>query len=82
MRGCTSASRKLATRSSVARQSAMALKLSTNQRSEDWACVKAAAAIIRPPKEILPVKYSGAATRMGAIIGHPAEAGRTPRSGW
>src|SRR5580700_5776959 len=63
-----SAWRKLATRNSVARQSAMVLKLSTNQRSEDCACVKAAAAIISPPKVILPVKYSGAATRIGATL--------------
>src|ERR1700733_11045686 len=68
MFGLMRASRKLATRNSVARQSAMVLKLSTNQRSEDWACVKAAAAIIRPPKEILPVKYRGAATRIGATF--------------
>src|SRR5580704_9921719 len=72
-KSCTSAAvvsacLKLATRSSVARQSAMLLKLSTNQRSDDCAWVKAAAAIIRPPKEILPVKYSGAATRIGAIL--------------
>ena len=46
----------------------MALKLSMNQRSEDCAWLKAPAAIMRPPKEILPVKYSGAATRIGATI--------------
>jgi hypothetical protein len=50
----TSAWRKLATRYSVARQSAMALKLSMNQRSDDCACVNAPAAIIRPPNETLP----------------------------
>ena len=37
-------------------QSAIVLKLSTNQRSEDCSCVKAAAAIMRPPKERPPVK--------------------------
>src|SRR3569833_655158 len=63
----TSAWRKLATRRSVARQSAMALKLSTNQRNAPCACVNAAAAIIMPPKVVLPLKYSGAATRIGAI---------------
>ena len=47
----TSARRKLATRSSVARQSAMVLKLSTNQRSEDCTWMKAPDAIIRPPKD-------------------------------
>src|ERR1700738_280208 len=60
--------RKLATRCRVARQSAMVLKLSTNQRREDCAWVNAAAAIIRPPKEILPAKYNGAATRIGATM--------------
>ena len=45
----------------------MALKLSTNQRSEDCACVNAAAAIIMPPNVVLPPKYSGAATRIGAM---------------
>ena len=69
--GCSSsqvitARRKLATRNSVARQSAMELKLSTNQRSEDWTCMNAPEAIIRPPKEMVPAKYSGAATRIGA----------------
>jgi len=39
-----------------------------NQRSDDWACVKAPAAIIRPPNDTLPVKYSGAATRIGATM--------------
>ncbi|MCY1545297.1 hypothetical protein D9M68_812320 [compost metagenome] len=48
--------RRSVTRSSVARQSAMMLKLSTNQRSDDCACVKAAAAIIKPPNETLPEK--------------------------
>src|SRR5688572_33118111 len=61
-----SAWRNEATRSKVARQSAMVPKLSTNQRSDDCACVNAAAAIISPPNEILPEKYNGAATRMGA----------------
>ena len=56
----------------------MTLKLSTNQRSDDCAWVNAAAAIIRPPKEILPVKYSGAATSIGRDDGDPAEAGRDP----
>ena len=63
----TSACRKFATRSSVARQSAIALKLSTNQRSEACAWVNAAAAIIMPPNEVLPLKYSGAETRIGAM---------------
>ena len=77
-RGCSSASRKLATRSSVARQSAMVLKLSTNQRNDDGACVNAAAAIIRPPKEILPVKHSGAATRMVCETRSPSQTRRHP----
>src|SRR5262249_35078602 len=51
----------------VARQSAMPLKLSTNQRSDDCAWVKAAAAIISPPNDTLPEKYSGAATSVGAM---------------
>ena len=46
----------------------MALKLSMNQRSEDCAWVNAPAAIIRPPKDIFPMKYSGAATRIGATM--------------
>ncbi len=50
------ARRKLATRSRVARQSAMVLKLSTNQRSEDCTWMKAPDAIIRPPNEIFPAK--------------------------
>jgi hypothetical protein len=50
------ASRKLATRSKVARQSAMTLKLSTNQRNEVCAWVNAAAAIMSPPNEIFPAK--------------------------
>src|SRR5678815_5762511 len=45
----------------------MSLKLSMNQRSDDCACVKAAAAIIRPPNETFPEKYSGAATSVGAM---------------
>ena len=53
----------------------MLLKLSMNQRSDDWACVKAPAAIIRPPNDTLPVKYSGAATRIGAtMVTHPKPA--------
>ena len=60
------ARRKLATRSSVARQSAMVLKLSTNQRSEDCTCMKAPEASMSPPKEMFPAKYSGAATSIGA----------------
>ena len=60
------ARRKLATRSRVARQSARVLKLSTNQRSEDCTCMKAPEAIMRPPKDKLPAKYSGAATSIGA----------------
>jgi len=60
------ARRKLATRSSVARQSAITLKLSMNQRMEDWTWVKAPAAIIRPPKVSSLRKYSGAAARIGA----------------
>ena len=56
----------------------MILKLSTNQRREDCAWVNAAAACIRPPKEILPEKYSGAATRIGRHDRDPAEAGRHP----
>src|SRR5258708_36601530 len=63
-----SAWRKFATRSSVARQSAMALKLSMNHRSDDCAWLNAPAAIMRPPKETLPLKYSGDATSMGATI--------------
>ena len=42
------ARRKLATRNSVARQSAIELKLSTNQRSDDCTWVNAPAAIMRP----------------------------------
>src|SRR6185437_10391821 len=52
----TTARRKFATLRSVARQSAMLLKLSTNHRSEACAVVKAAAACIRPPKESVPWK--------------------------
>ena len=55
-----------ATRSSVARQSAMVLKLSTNQRNEDWTCMKAPEASMRPPNVRFPAKYNGAATRIGA----------------
>ena len=63
---------KPATRSNVARQSAMVLKLSTNQRKEDWTCMKAPEASIRPPKLRLPAKYNGAATRIGATnVNHP-----------
>ncbi len=47
---------KLATRSRVARQSAMALKLSMNQRSDDCAWVNAPAAIMSPPNDTFPVK--------------------------
>ena len=50
------ASRKPMTRTIVARQLAIVLKLSTYQRSDDCACVNAAAAIISPPNEILPLK--------------------------
>ena len=57
---------KLATRSKVARQSAMALKLSTNQRSDHCTCMNAPDAIISPPKVMLPAKYSGAAASIGA----------------
>ena len=51
-----SASRNDATRNSVARQSAIAPILSTNQRSDECTCVKAAAAIISPPKVMSPAK--------------------------
>ena len=75
--------RKFATRSKVARQSAMALKLSMNHRSEDCAWVKAPAAIIRPPKDTLPLKYRGAATRMGAtIVTQPKPAVTQVRLAW
>ncbi len=56
----------------------MALKLSMNQRSEDCAWLNAPAAIIRPPKETLPLKYRGAATSMGATMRDPAETGGDP----
>jgi len=44
----------------------MTLKLSMNQRNDDCAWVKAPAAIISPPNETFPVKYSGTATNIGA----------------
>ena len=50
------ARRKLATRNSVARQSAIVPKLSTNHRSDDWTWVNAPAAIMSPPKVRLPLK--------------------------
>jgi hypothetical protein len=78
-----SAWRKFATRSKVARQSAMALKLSMNQRSEDCAWLKAPAAIISPPNDTLPLKYSGAATRMGAtMVTQPKPAVTQVRLAW
>ena len=52
----TTAERNVATRTSVARQSAMTLKLSTNQRSACWTWLKAPAAIISSPNDKSPAK--------------------------
>ena len=60
--------RKRETRSNVARQSAMAGKLSTNQRSEFCTWLKAPTTIIRPPMVSLPEKKPGTATRIGTMI--------------
>ncbi len=61
----------------------MALKLSMNHRSEDCAWLNAPAAIIRPPKDTLPLKYRGAATRMGAtIVTQPKPAVTHVRLAW
>ena len=57
----------MATRSSVARQSAMLLKLSMNQRRACCTWMKAPTAIIISPKVRSPPKYPGAATRIGAM---------------
>src|ERR1700721_687221 len=54
---------KPATRSNVARQSAMVLKLSTNQRNDDGTCTKAPEAGTKPPKVRLHLEYGGAAPR-------------------
>ena len=48
--------RKLATRNSVARQSAMLEKLSTNHRSDCCTWLKAPTTIISSPKLIAPEK--------------------------
>ena len=50
----TTALRKLATRSNVARQSAMPEKLSTNQRSDDCTWLKAPTTTISSPKRHVP----------------------------
>ena len=52
----SSAALKFATRSSVARQSAMMLKWSIYQRRDNCSWLKAPTAIIMPPKVSAPLK--------------------------
>ena len=74
----TSARRNEATRRSVASQSAIVLKLSTNQRSDCCTWVKAPAATINPPSVISPPKKPGDGDENRRDDREPSIAGRDP----